>query len=320
MRRQLAARLAQSLIVVILAATISFVVIRMAPGDPFSYDDPRLTPAIRAEWRKQFGVDQPIAEQYVRYVTSVAHGRFGYSYTQHVSVSEALAQRVPRTLLLTGIALSLSFVLGGIVGVVQATRLGGWFDRISSGVLLLFYSLPDFFGALIILLVFAWWWQILPPGGIVNLAMHDSMGPWDAFVDRLEHLILPVAALTLLTMAGIARHQRSAMLEVLPADFIRTARAKGLSERDIVWRHALRMALRPMIVLLGLVLPSFIGGALFVERVFAWPGVGTLAAEAVNGRDYDLVCAIVIVAAIMVAVGGLVADLLQMAIDPRVRE
>jgi peptide/nickel transport system permease protein len=319
-RRQLAARLIQSLIVVIIVTTISFVMIRMAPGDPFSYDDPRLTPAMQAHWREQFGWDRPIPEQYVRYVTSLARGQLGHSYTKNTSVANALAQAIPRTLLLTGLALSLSFVLGGIVGVLQATRRRGWFDRVTSGVLLLFYSLPDFWGALMILLIFAWWWPVLPAGGIVDAATHDSLGLWASIADRLAHLILPVTALTLLTMSGIARHQRSAILEVLPADFIRTARAKGLSEREVIWRHALRMALTPMIALFGLVLPAFIGGALFVERVFAWPGVGMLAADAINGRDYDLVSAIVMLGAVAVAFGNLVADLLHMAIDPRVRE
>jgi peptide/nickel transport system permease protein len=145
------------------------------------------------------------------------------------------------------------------------------------------------------------------------------MGTWQAVGDRLMHLVLPVASLTLLTMAGIARYQRSAMLEVLPAEYIRTARAKGLPERDVIWRHALRTAITPMIVLLGLALPAFLGGAVFVEKVFAWPGMGLLATEAVAARDYDLVCATVVVGSIMVVIGNLIADLLHMAVDPRVR-
>lgn len=320
MRRQLAARLIQSLIVVLVVTTISFIVIRLAPGDPFTYDDPKMSQALRDRRRHVYGIDLPIGEQYVRYVTSIARGDLGHSFSKQVPVADALAQAIPRTLLLAGIALTLSFILGGLVGVLQATHHGSWFDRLSSGVLLLFYSLPDFWGALVMLVAFAYWWPLFPAGGMVDTTMHDYMGTWRAIGDRIMHLVLPVASLTLLTTAGIARHQRSAMLEVLPADYIRTARAKGLSERDVVWRHAMRTAITPMIVLLGLNLPVFLGGAVFVETVFAWPGVGLLATEAVAARDYDLVCATVIVGSIMVVVGNLIADLLHMAVDPRVRE
>lgn len=279
-----------------------------------------MTPAVREHWREQFGYNRPLPEQFARYVISAARGDLGYSVHTRQPVSVALAQAVPRTLLLTGISLALSFVLGLMVGVMQAVRRGRWFDRISSGVLLFFYSLPDFWGALMLLLLFAYWMPILPNGGIVEPVLHEYMGGWAAFVDRLRHLILPVASLTLLTMAGISRYQRAAMLEVLPSDFIRTARAKGLPEREIIWRHALRTALTPMVTLLGLLLPALLGGALFVEKVFSWPGMGLLAANAISARDYDLVTATVIVGSIMVVIGNFLADLLLVALDPRVRE
>ena len=279
-----------------------------------------MTPAVREHWREQFGYNRPLPEQFARYVISAARGDLGYSVHTRQPVSVALAQAVPRTLLLTGISLALSFVLGLMVGVMQAVRRGRWFDRISSGVLLFFYSLPDFWGALMLLLLFAYWMPILPNGGIVEPVLHEYMGGWAAFVDRLRHLILPVASLTLLTMAGISRYQRAAMLEVLPSDFIRTARAKGLPEREIIWRHALRTALTPMVTLLGLLLPALLGGALFIEKVFSWPGMGLLAANAISARDYDLVTATVIVGSIMVVIGNFLADLLLVALDPRVRE
>lgn len=320
MRRRLVARLGQSLIVVIIVTTISFFVIRSAPGDPFAYDSPTITPIIREHWRHQFGYDRPLPEQFVRYVVSVAHGQLGYSFLHHESVAEALAQAVPRTLLLAGLALVLSFLLGVIVGVVQAVRRDGWFDRISSGILLTLYSLPDFWGALMVLLLFAFWIPVFPAGGIVDPVMHDYLGFWAALMDRLRHLVLPVFTLTLLITAGVSRYQRSAMLEVLPADYVRTARAKGLTERQVIWRHALRTALTPMITLLGLFIPGLLGGALFVEKVFSWPGMGLLAANAIEARDYDLVTAIVVVGSVMVIVGNLLADLLHLAIDPRVRE
>ena len=274
---------------------------------------PDITPAMRAHLREQFGYNKPLPEQFVRYVSSVAHGELGWSFGKDESVSDALAQAVPRTLL-AGLALGLSFVLGVVVGVLQATNQDRWFDRLSSSVLLFFYSLPDFWAALMILLVFAYWWPILPAGRIVNPYMYEYLGFWGRVADRLQHLVLPVASLTLLTMAGIARYQRAAMLETLPSDFIRTARAKGLPERQVIWRHALRTAFVPMVTLLGLTLPAFLGGALFIEKVFAWPGMGLLAADAIGGRDYDVVTATVIIGSVMVVLGNLLADLLHMAL------
>jgi peptide/nickel transport system permease protein len=319
-RRLLVARLGQSLIVVFIVTTISFLVIRSAPGDPFAYESQSVTPAVREHWREQFGYNRPLPEQFVRYIVSAAHGQFGYSFQMREPVSAALAQAVPRTLLLAGVSLGLSFILGLVIGVVQAVRRDQWFDRVSSTVLLFFYSLPDFWGALMVLLVFAYWWPILPAGNIVDPLLHDYMSGWVAFVDRLKHLVLPAASLTLLTTAGISRYQRAAMLEILPSDFIRTARAKGLPERQVIWRHALRTALTPMITVLGLLLPALIGGALFVENVFSWPGMGMLAAKAIGARDYDLVTATVVVGSVMVIIGSLLADLLHLAIDPRIRE
>ena len=320
MRRQLAARLLKSLIVVLIVTTVSFFLIRSAPGDPFAYDGPNITPAIRAQWRAQYGYDRPVPEQFVRYITSVVHGQLGYSHSQRRPVSEVLAIALPRTLLLVGVSLVLSFGLGMILGVVQATRRGSRIDRAVSAILLFFYSLPDFWFAIMMLIAFTTWIPLFPSGGIVDPVMHEYMRPWPAFVDRIRHLVLPAITLTLLVSAVIARYQRSAMLDVLPAEFIRTARAKGVSERRVVWRHALRTALTPVIALLGLLLPAVVGGSVFVETVFGWPGMGLLTADAVFNRDYDLLTASVVVGAVMVAVGNLLADLLHAAADPRLRE
>ncbi len=320
MRRRLAARLGQSLIVAAIAVTISFVAIRSAPGDPFSYQGPDIKPSVRAHRRAQFGYHRPIPEQFVRYVTSVAHGQFGYSFALNEPVSAALARAFPNTLLLMGVALSASLLLGVIVGVMQAVRRDRWFDRASSAVLLVFYSLPDFWGALMALILFAYLVPIFPASGMVDPIMHDYMSWWPALGDRIAHLVLPAATLTVLNVAAIARFQRTAMLEVLPADYVRTARAKGVPERIVVWRHALRTALTPMITLFGLMFPALLGGTLFIEKVFSWPGMGLLTATAINERDYDVVTASVIVGSVTVVVGNLLADLLHMAIDPRVRD
>jgi peptide/nickel transport system permease protein len=319
-RRRLVARLLQSLIVVFIVTTISFFIVRTAPGDPFSYEGRGMSPAVRDQLREQYGYDQPIWKQYVKYLNNVAHGRLGWSFGKHQLVSDAVADALPRTLLLAGVGLAVSFLVGMSVGVVQAVRRGGWFDRSTSAVMLFFYSLPDFWAAFMIMVIVSYWWGVLPSAGIVDPSTHDYLGTWDAFKDRVRHLVLPATSLILLSVAAVARYQRTAMLETLPAEFIRTARAKGVSERDVVWRHALRSAATPMITLFGLMLPGFLGGALFVEKVYAWPGMGSLAADAIGGRDYDLITATVIIGSILVVAGNLIADLLQMAIDPRVRE
>lgn len=319
MRRLIASRLAQSLFVVLCVTTLSFWIVRLAPGQPFSYTSSTITPAIRAHWRAQYGYDRPVGEQFVRYVASVARGQFGYSWSLHEPVSQALRDSIPRTLLLAGTSLALSLLLGIAVGVYQARYPGSWADRSISAVLVFFFSLPDFWLAIMMLLAFGYWLPILPAGGYADPVMHEYMGGWAAAGDVAKHLVLPAVTLTLLTAAGIARFQRAAMLDVLPLEFVRTARAKGASEARVVWRHALRSALTPIITMLGLLFPLLIGGSLFVERVFAWPGMGLMAADAIGTRDYDLITATVIIGAVMVAVGNLIADVLQAAIDPRVR-
>lgn len=318
MRRALVARLWQSLIVVAVVTTISFALIHAAPGDPFSYENSRIGPELRDQLRAQYGYDRPLPQQFVRYLWNALHGQFGYSIPRHAYVTELLAAAIPRTLALTGLSLTLSLLIGVAVGVVQAAHRDGWFDRISSNVLLVFYSLPDFWAALMAALVFAQWWRVLPASGI-TAPMHDYMATWPAVVDRLRHLVLPVATLTLLTVAGIARYQRAAMLEVLPLDFVRAARAKGVPENAIIWRHALRTALAPMITLLGILFPALLGGSVFIERVFQWPGMGLLAVRAIESSDYDVVTATVIVGSFMVIAGNLIADFLHAALDPRVR-
>lgn len=319
MRRLLAARLVQSLIVVFLVTTISFFLIRLAPGDPFSYEGPSVSPAVRAELRRQYGFDRPLLEQYVRYLGTVARGNLGYSVVRRQPVSQALAEALPRTLLLMGVALVLSFAAGIAIGAAQAVWRGSRFDRAASGVLLFFYSLPDFWLALLILLAFAYWVPLFPAGGVKDVLMYDYLGFWGRLGDRLRHLVLPATTLVLLTAAAIARYQRSAMLEVLPLDFVRTARAKGVPERAVVARHALRNALLPIVTLIGLVLPGFVGGALFVEKIFSWPGMGYLTLGAISTRDYDLVTAGVIVGGAMVAIGNLLSDVLYAVVDPRLR-
>lgn len=319
MFRWLAARAAQALLVVLLVATVSFALVHLAPGDPFSIADPRVTDATRAELRAQFGLDRPLAEQYVRWLANVARGELGWSFSRRVPVARALADTLPSTLVLMGAGLLLAFAGGIALGAWQAAQRGRPLVRLADAAALVLYAVPDFWLALMALVLFAYWVPIFPAGGAIDPVMHDYLSATGRLVDRLKHLALPALTLAAVSAAGIARYQRAAMLEVLPADFVRTARAKGLPERRVILRHALRNALVPVVTLVGLALPALLGGAFFVERVFAWPGMGELALGAIASRDYPLVTASVVVAGALVAVGSLLADLLLAVVDPRVR-
>ena len=321
MGRYVAGRLLQATIVVLLVTTLTFVLVHLAPGDPVAMwlDRPGVTEAVRQQWRADFGLDRPLGEQYLRWVSNSLHGNLGFSTSFRRPVAAVIAEALPRTLLLVGLSLALSFALGIVVAVLQSERPGGARDRWLGRVLLVLYSVPDFWFALVVLIVFAYWLPILPPSGIVDPVRHEYMATTERALDRLWHLVLPVGTLTLLATAAIARHQRSALLEVIPSDWMRTAIAKGLSRRRAVRRHALRNALLPSITLAGLYLPALVSGALVIEKVFSWQGMGLLAANAITSRDYLLITAVVLVTSIAVAIGSLLADLASALADPRIR-
>ena len=236
--------------------------------------------------RRNLGLDQPLHVQYLKWLGSLLHGNFGYSLAQSRPVSAILLETLPNTLVLTGTALVLVFLIGVLLGVLQAVRQHSWFDRVSSVVALFFYSMPSFWLALILMLVFSlkahqWGWAIaFPPTGMTSVD-YEYLGLGGKIADRLLHLTLPVATLTLALAAGVARYTRGQMLEVVRQDFIRTARAKGLPERTVILRHALRNSLIPVITLLGLYLPLLFSGAVFVEMIFAWPGMGRVIVDAI---------------------------------------
>jgi peptide/nickel transport system permease protein len=319
-RRYLAGRLLQAVIVVYLVTTVTFVLVHLAPGDPVAaaLDRPGVTDAIRQQWREAYGLDQPLAEQYARWLANVMRGELGHSFSFRRPVREVIVDALPRTLLLVGLAMFFSFALGIVVGVLQAERPQGRRDRWLGRVLLLLYSVPDFWLGLVVLLIFAYLLPLLPPSGLVD-PMYDYLPLAGRIADRLKHLVLPVGTLTLLSTAVISRHQRSALLEVLPSDWMRTAVAKGLSRRAALRRHALRNALIPTITLAGISLSALAAGAVFVEKVFSWPGMGLITANAIGALDYPLVTASVLITSIAVALGTLLADVAAAIADPRIR-
>jgi peptide/nickel transport system permease protein len=319
--RHIAQRLAQAAVIVAIVAAITFALIHLAPGDPFSavMDNPNVSETVRQTLRAQYGLDRPLPEQFVRYVNSLAHGELGWSFSHERPVREVLGSALPNTLLLMGVALVGSFALGILIALIQVARRGSVTDHALSGISLFFFSMPDFWLAILALLTFTYWLPIFPVGGAVDPVMHEYLGLGGRIVDRLRHLVLPALTLTVLASASVARYQRAALLDVLPADYIRTARLKGLTEREILRRHALRNALLPIITMVGLSFPALLTGAFFVEKIFAWPGMGYAVVNAIGTRDYPLVVGGVIIGSIMVTLGSLLSDLLYALADPRLR-
>jgi peptide/nickel transport system permease protein len=319
--RYIARRLGQAVMIVAIVAVITFVLIHLAPGDPFSavLDNPNVSESVRATLRAQYGLDRPLPEQFLRYAGALARGELGWSFSYERPVREVLATALPNTLLLMGVALVGSFALGILVALIQVARRGSFTDHALSGISLFFFSMPDFWLAILTLLAFTYWLPIFPVGGAVDPVMHEYLSWAGRVVDRLRHLALPALTLTILASATVARFQRAALLDVLPADYIRTARLKGLTERQILRRHALRNALLPIISLIGLSFPALLTGAFFIEKIFAWPGMGFAVVSAIGTRDYPLVVGGVIIGSIMVALGSLLADLLYAWADPRLR-
>ena len=319
--RFVAGRLLQGALVVLGVATLVFVLLHLAPGDPLTVlsDAPQVAPEALRQVRRDFGLDRPVGEQYVRYLARLVQGDLGVSITQHRPVTAALAGALPHTLLLAAAALLVDFVVGIGIGVAQGRRAGTRADRLLSVVTITLYSTPVFVLGLLLLGVFGETLGWFPLGGSVDPIRHAGLSAAGRLLDRIHHLVLPALTLGLVAAAYTARHQRSALLDVIGQDFVRAARARGIAERAVLLRHALRNALTPTITLAGLAFPVLLSGSVLVESVFGWPGMGRLAAEAIGRRDYPVVTAAAILAAAMVVAGNLLADLAARMADPRLR-
>ena len=307
-------------------ATIVFFVVNAAPGDPtLRFLAPGMSQDVIEQMRANFGLDQPVHIRYVKWLGAMLTGDFGYSFVYNQPVSTVLMGFLPNTLILTASALVVAFFVGIVLGTIQAVRQYSILDSSMSVVMLFFYSMPSFWLALMLILMLSlfarnvWDWPIWFPASGMTSVEYDFLSVGGKIKDRVMHLTLPTLSLALVLTAGIARYMRASMLEVVRQDFVRTAHAKGLPERTVVFKHALRNALIPIITLVGLYIPFLFSGTVYIETVFAWPGMGRAIFEAINQRDYPVVMAMSFFFATMVVIANLIADILYAVIDPRIR-
>ncbi len=322
MTRWAIGRLAQAGVTYAVTLVLLFLLMRLAPGDPLARldADVAMSPEEQSALRRRFGLDQPLARQLGAWGAGVLQGDLGVSIGHYPDrVADLLRSRLPASLLLGATVLTLNFSVGVWLGVVQARHRGRRLDRWLTRVSLAGYATPSFWLGLLLISLVSLRWGWLPAA-----QMTDPLLPADAPLSRkaadlVRHLILPAVTLSAVTIAGTMRLQRTAMIEVLREDFVRAARARGLSEARVLWGHAWRNAVFPVLTLFGLALPMLVTGAVFVESVFNWPGIGGLAADAIAGRDYPLLMGTALLVSGAVIAGGVVADLGYQILDPRVR-
>ena len=321
MLRYLAGRLLQGVAIVFAVTTFTFLLLQLAPGDAVDAlgATGRLPQEVAEQQRINFGLDQPIAIRYIRYIWQVAHGDLGHSYTWPTSVAATIRAKIPATVILALAALFIDFALGISIGAYQGTRKRSAADDGLSVLTLTLFSIPVFWLGLMLILVFAVGLRWFPPSGTHTVWVYSNVTFLGSVWDHARHLFLPALTLGVIGAASTARFQRAAMIEVIQQDYVRTARAKGLDGKAILYRHALRNALLPIITLFGLSFPVLLSGAVLVEEVFSWPGLGNLAVNAFRNRDYPLVTGMAIVTSTMVVAGNLLADILYRVADPRMR-
>jgi peptide/nickel transport system permease protein len=308
-------RLLQMLPLLFGISVVLFAVIQAAPGGPEGalLESGRfIDPAVIDAYRERLGVDQPVPVQYFRWLTAALGGDLGISFSTTRPVAEMIGERLPATLELMGAAFLLAAIVAIFLGVFSALRQYSWFDHLGTGISFVGIAMPVFWFALILQLTFSVYLGWLPIAGTETVG-ESSLG------DHLAHLVLPTIVLSFNYIAGWSRYLRSSMLGVLRADYVRTARAKGLPERRVVGVHALRNALIPLLSIMALNLSSLFSGAVITETVFAWPGIGRMFVQAMFARDYPLLMGILMLSSLMVIVFNLVADLLYGYLDPRIR-
>ncbi len=314
MLRYLGGRIGQSLLLLLGVSVIGFALMHLAPGGPLAVYtlNPTVTAQDIARVKHEFGLDQPVHVQYVKWAFGLLTGNWGYSFFGGRPVGGIVLERLPATLELMGSSLALALIIGIASGIVAAVRRNTVIDYATTTLAMLALSLPTFWFGLLGIYVFAQTLGWLPAGGMASTG-------GGGVPDRLRHLLLPMLVLGFVLVAQWSRYTRSAMLEILSQDYIRTAEAKGLRPMRVLLGHGLRAALVPLVTLAGLQLPLLVGGALVTETVFSWPGMGLLFVNALGTRDYPVLMAILMVGALVVVVGNLLADIAVAVIDPRIR-
>lgn len=313
MLRYLTRRLLQTVALLLVVSVVVFALIIQAPGGPSILLDRSMDAAEMARMRAALGLDRPVHVQYVRWLGQVLRGNLGHSYQAGLPVSEIILQMLPNTLVLSAAAMGLSLIVAIPAGVVSAARPNTALDHVVTFLCFFGISIPVFWYGLMLIVLFSIVLGWLPAGG-----MHTVGGP-RSLVDLLRHLILPAIVLGTANMALFARYTRSSTMAVLKQDYVRTARSKGLTERAVLYRHALRNALVTIVTVVGLQLPRLVGGAAITETVFAWPGMGSLAVRAAFERDYPMIMGITLVISSVVALSNLLVDIVYVYIDPRIR-
>ena len=317
--RFLARRLAQAALAVASIAVINFLILQLAPGDAadvLAGEAGAADPGYVAELRQRFGLDQPLPVQLGRYLLNIARLDLGYSFRHNMPVAELIAQRLPATGLLIVASLGIAFLGGIVLGATAARKVNTLTDNVISVLALLAYATPLFWLGLMLLILFTLKLDLLPGGGMITIGAKGTV--IERMFDVLHHLILPAATLSLFYMATYTRLMRASMLEVFGMDYVRTARAKGISERRVVYRHVMRNAVLPMITMLGIQIGSLLGGAVVVEVVFGWPGLGRLAFEAIFQRDFNLLLGILLLSSCLVICVNLLVDIAYTRLDPRI--
>lgn len=313
MLRIAAQRVVQGVIVLVLVSAITFLLVNLAPGGPAALMRMDATPEQREALTRRLGLDQPVPARYLQWLSGALHGDLGISLSSNEPVALRIAQRLPNTLLLAGTALVVSILVGIPLGVVAALRRNSLPDFAVAVVSVMGVSVPAFWLGIILILAFSVSFRVLPSSGIASSGNEGDLG------DRLRHLVMPALVLSTTVLPYVVRFTRSALLEVLHQDYVRTATAKGFSRARVVYAHALRNALVPVVSIVGTLVPRLFGGSVVTEAVFGWPGMGRLAVEAANGRDYPLIVGITVIVAAVVVSSSLVVDLAYTWLDPRIR-
>ena len=316
MSRYLLRRLLITIPSLIAISVILFTVLALAPGDPFEElaTNPAIPPEVRANLRKQFGLDDPVTVRYLHWSKAMLKGDWGFSFVSRVDVDKLILQRLPATLLVVGISQVFALILALVVGVMAATRPYSVFDQIASTLAFVGFSLPTFFTGLLLILLFSIHLDWLP---IVYRADISATG-WRFWWEHAKQAAMPVMVLALFQGASWTRYVRSSVLDVIRLDYVTTARAKGLAERVVIVKHVLRNALIPVVTLVALQMPIVFGGAIVTEQIFRVPGIGSLLISAIQANDTPVIMAVTFVFAILVIVFNLVADLLYAWLDPRI--